>query len=263
MPYILIYLKCNIPCHNSPFLIIEQPQILPSLFDPQCFTSSKEEILRVIVRHCTYSNASQGKQRPKDFNRELLFKHLLKSLESIPHTLIVLLDKKTEDPRHFVQDYPVRIECGALGNEAQSFLKALDIARTEDWGNDTIVFLEDDYAVAPLWNFFVEEGLKFADYVSLYDHPDKYSPAYAQVPCILYKGLRKHWRTTPSTTNSYACKRSTLLQDFAIHTQFSKNTLITNDHEKFLELWNSKRSLVTCIPSAWSHEEINMNVSIV
>jgi len=233
------------------------------LRDPQCFTSSKEEILRVIVRHCTFSHASVGKQRPWGFDREILFKHLLKSLENTPHTLIVLLDKKPEDPRHFVQDYPVRIECGSMGSEAQSFLKALDLARTEDWSDaDTIVFLEDDYSVSPLWNYFVEEGLTFAPYVSLYDHPDKYSDLYKDLPVKLFKGLRKHWRTTPSTTNSYACKRSTLLKDFNIHSLYSSNTKITRDHEKFLDLWSNGRSVVTCIPSAWSHEEMFMNVSV-
>ena len=181
----------------------------------------------------------------------------------MPHTLIVLLDKKPDDPQHFVQQYPVRIECGAMGSESLSFLKALDIARTEPWDdNDTIVFLEDDYAVSPLWNYFLREGLDFADYVSLYDHPDKYSLSYASVPCILYKGIRKHWRTTPSTTNSYACKRLTLLKDFNIHSKFSENVPVTNDHGKFLDLWANGRSLVTCIPSAWSHEEIFMNVSV-
>lgn len=229
--------------------------------DLQCFTSSTEEILRIIVRHCTSSSASKGKQRPPGFDREILFKQLLKSLESVTHTLVVLLDKKPDDPRHFVQDYPVRIECGAMGSESLSFLKALDLARTEAWDdNDTIVFLEDDYAVTPLWTYFIYEGLFFADYVSLYDHPDKYSESYAKVPSIIYKGLRKHWRTSPSTTNSYACKRHTLIKDMKIHTAFSENVSVTNDHGKFLELWAHGRSLVTCIPSAWSHEEKFMNV---
>lgn len=127
---------------------------------------------------------------------------------------------------------------------------------------DTVVFLEDDYAVSPRWGSLVEEGLEISDYVSLYDHPDKYSNPYTNIPCLLFKSSQRHWRTTPSTTNSYAMKKQTLIRDFHTHVRFSTGVSVSRDHEKFLELWNLGKKLVTCIPAAWSHEERGMTCNV-
>jgi hypothetical protein len=124
-------------------------------------------------------------------------------------------------------------------------------------GNDIIVIIEDDYKVDPHWTSLLKEGLGFGTYVSLYDHPDKYSSMYKDLQSKLFKGKR-HWRTSPSTTNSFAVRVETLRQDMEIHRKYSLGVSVTRDHEKFLDLWSNSRSLVTCIPGAWSHEEINM-----
>jgi hypothetical protein len=174
-------------------------------------------------------------------------------------TLTVFLDKHQNDPPHFVENYGRQVISKACGNEASSFLAVLDFVEQSDWDSeDIVVFLEDDYAVSPDWTEFVREGLQLADYVSLYDHPDKYSNMYSGIPCYLYKKPLRHWRTAPSTTNSYAMKKSTLMRDMAIHRHFSKDVSVSRDHEKFLELWNLGKKLVTCVPAAWSHEEIGM-----
>jgi hypothetical protein len=85
---------------------------------------------------------------------------------------------------------------------------------------------------------------------------------YAGLPCTLYKGSSRHWRTTPSTTNSYAMTSSTLHRDIKIHTEYCKGSGVTLDHPKFLALWQAGRRLVSCIPSAWSHEENGMAVDL-
>jgi hypothetical protein len=179
-------------------------------------------------------------------------------LTNVPHKLVVLLDKHPEEV-HFTQDYKVEILQGQFGSEAASFRAALDLASKGD-PEDIVCFLEDDYAVSSSW-ILLAEGLELADYVTLYDHPDKYSDTYKNVPCMVYKSSR-HWRTTPSTTNSYAMRRKTLVKDMDIHRAFSQGVNVSRDHEKFLALWDAGRRLVSSMPAAWSHEESGMQVNI-
>jgi hypothetical protein len=207
-----------------------------------------------------YSNASRGKQRPAGFNREKLFLNLINSLP-IDTPVTVFLDKK-QDEVHFTETIKpykkYEIFSKECGSEASSFVQLLNYIVEQNYSpNDIIVILEDDYKVIPGWHLLVEEGLNFGDYVSLYDHPDKYSNLYANLHSVIFKGRLSHWRTTPSTTNSYAMKVKTLMENFEFHLIYSQGQ-VTRDHEKFLALWRAGKKLVTCIPSAWSHEEIGM-----
>jgi hypothetical protein len=231
---------------------------------------TREKILRVIVRHCTFSDASSEKQRPQGFDRADLFLTLVRTLSNYPRfTLTVFLDKQENESTHFVEEIinqshmPIEIVKKNCGSEAASFLAMLEYVRDSGWDpQDIVVFLEDDYAVSPIWPFLLEEGLEISDYVSLYDHPDKYSNMYKSIRCLLYKQPKRHWRTTPSTTNSYAMKKQTLMRDLDIHMHFSTGVRVSRDHEKFLELWNVGRKLITCIPAAWSHEEVDMQCDL-
>ena len=65
-----------------------------------------------------------------------------------------------------------------------------------------------------------------------------------------------HWRTTPSTTNTYACKSSTLNNHFNIHIKYCD--LVdkwTKDHDKFTELLNNGSNLLSCVPGLSTHVE--------
>ena len=68
-----------------------------------------------------------------------------------------------------------------------------------------------------------------------------------------------HWRTTPSTTNTYACTMGTLKKHINIHIKYCD--LVekwTKDHDKFTHLWNEGSNLISCIPSYSTHVEGNM-----
>jgi hypothetical protein len=126
---------------------------------------------------------------------------------------------------------------------------------------DIVVFLEDDYLFNKNWIQYIKEGLQFADYVTLYDHPDKYTNMYSTLVSKLFKGTI-HWRTTPSTTNSYACLIKTLRDDYDIHWSFCQGNGVTLDHQKFLSLWKLGKSLISSIPAFWSHEEMFMQCKV-
>jgi hypothetical protein len=73
-----------------------------------------------------------------------------------------------------------------------------------------------------------------------------------------------HWRTTVSTTNTYACTASTLKKHFNIHIKYCD--LVekwTKDHDKFIHLWNEGSNLVSCIPGYSTHVEGNMLSPII
>jgi hypothetical protein len=220
----------------------------------------------ILLRHCMESTVSQHKQRPVGFDRSLLFQRLCQTV--INENVIVFLDKNSSVPQpHFTEKGPFPILQNNCGSEASAFLHLLkyikDQALSKQWSReDIIVILEDDYAVQSGWKDLIREGLQYGDYVTLYDHPDKYSELYKGVSSLLFQGKLRHWRTTPSTTNSYAMKVGTLLDDFLLHRFFSERVSVTRDHEKFLSLWQTGKTLVSCIPGAWSHEEIGMQCNL-
>ena len=224
----------------------------------------------IFVRHCFLSDNSVGKRRPASFDRRALFRTLQATLRK-QDRLFVLLDAAKGKPgeQHFTEadyGYVTRFQGGT---DAKSFAQVLQTVQTmfrndDITQDDVLVFLEDDYAVKQGWQGALEAGLRVADYVTLYDHPDKYTSLYQDLVSKVYKVDTFHFRTTPSTTNSYACTARTLLRDMAVHERSCDSNIssITNDHGKFLQLWSQGRSLVSSIPAFWSHEEEGMQACI-
>jgi hypothetical protein len=219
--------------------------------------------VHIFVRHCNYSSASAHKKRPEWFSREKFFGILLNEVQknADSSTLTVIFDGDPED--HFIKNYPDIVKVDG-GSESKSFTKMLDyvLSRDDIKDEDIVYFCEDDYLhVSGFMNILMEGFETNADYVTLYDHGDKYMPGYYETyakgfQIQLVPSRTIHWRTTPSTTNTYAMKMGTLKRDKDIHYKYSfhpKVGDITQDHPKFCELWNSGKSLISCIPSYSTH----------
>jgi hypothetical protein len=110
-----------------------------------------------------------------------------------------------------------------LGNPG-SFWKLYEMALEIANDNDIFYFIEDDYLHLQNAPRAIEEGLKYFDYVTLYDHPDKYR--LSGVPLNPYakenlfsestevmRSQNYYWRTSNSTTMSFALLGSTLKAD--------------------------------------------------
>jgi hypothetical protein len=131
--------------------------------------------------------------------------------------------------------------------------------------NDEIVyFVEDDYLHLPKSRQVLLEGLERVDYVSLYDHADKYIPASrggnpfidddgAEVTKV-FVTKTTHWKLTNSTTMTFGAKVSTLKEDEAIWKKYTSETY-PHDFKCFLELRESGRALATPIPGYSTHCE--------
>lgn len=139
-----------------------------------------------------------------------------------------------------------------IGDNAKSFMHVYDYAVNNFKADDIIYFLEDDYVHSLDVNCskLIEEGLTRADYVSLYDHPDKYNGAQRN----LFVTESSHWQFVPSTTMTFAAKVKTLVLDRAFFEHFCKEGNPA-DHYIFTELGKQGRRLATPIPGASTHGE--------
>lgn len=227
----------------------------------------KERILpiEIFVRHCNYSAVSAHKSRLAEFSKERCLSNLLSTLQD-EQDVNVTFFLDTHHPEwlmeggHFVrkqQHYPV-IEFKG-GSETASFLFMLEHVYNQKYSADTIIyFLEDDYLHLPHWPQILREAFQLpgVDYATLYDHKDKYFfPQYAELRSKIFHTASCHWRTTPSTTNTYAMLFKTLKKHIDLHRCYSLGRTITADHEKFCRLAEDGAVLVSSIPGFSTHAE--------
>jgi hypothetical protein len=150
------------------------------------------------------------------------------------------------------------------GSSAGSWRHVFNYALQNFNDDDIVYFLEDDYLHLSGSEKAILEGIQIADYVSLYDHNDKYIPASkGGNPFIDEDGgeLTKvfltnstHWRLTNSTTMTFATTMNTLIEDRPIWEQFTMGSH-PNDFAAFLKLRERGRSLITPIPGLSTHCE--------
>jgi hypothetical protein len=219
--------------------------------------------IKAFQRHCNFSSNSHNKPRPEWFDREKIFDSLILTLDSRVEFTAFHDSGNGSIENQFLKDKNVNKISMKGGNDAQSFLNLLNYVIKQDYNDEDIIyFLEDDYIHKPGWIDILLEGFEYigADYYTLYDHPDKYYlPMYNDLQSKIIVTPSTHWRTTPSTTNTYACKFKTLKQHFDIHVKYCDlEAKWVKDHEKFTHLWSIGSNLISSIPGYSTHVEGNM-----
>jgi len=151
----------------------------------------------------------------------------------------------------------------SLGN-AKSFLHCVKYAIQKFKPSDTVFFCEDDYIFLPIAPKVLEEGLAISEYVTGYDHPDKYrNPEGGGNPQVTNGGeatrvvltKSRHWKETNSTCMTFATHINVLLEDFAVYEKHCE-THHPNDYHMFCDLKTSKsRRLISPLPSICTHGE--------
>lgn len=221
---------------------------------------SKPRKIEIFARYCVYSSISNKKERHSFFSRENCYRNLISTLQGEKNvSLTFLLDTYYgDDENHFLRKSPYPVVKIKEGNEAGSFLRMLEYVEERKLSSDTLIyFLEDDYVHQPGWVKILREGIDLNSngYITLYDHQDKYFPEYKELTSHVLLSSSTHWRTTPSTTNTYAMLNSTLKSHLAIHKEFSQNRKISDDHKKFLALGEKGSVLISPIPGWSTHME--------
>ena len=212
-------------------------------------------MIHIYQRHCNVSSNSVGKSRPEWFSREGCFQNLLKTTSKHKNIKITIMFDGEPNKDHFINKYNsdfYELVKREGGDDARSFLNVVNYVAEQNLPEDDIVyFLEDDYMHTHNWVDTMLEGFNqmSLDYLTLYDHSDKYFlPMYENLTSKIFTTSKHHWRTTPSTCGSFIISKDIFEEDFIDH------TTIVGDHNKFLQLTQTKnRFVLTPIPGLSTH----------
>ena len=171
------------------------------------------------------SDHGYQKVKPDYINNEKCLTNLMLNFTDtysdtvIRDELIVIADNVGDETYEWLSSLDLNVKRTDFGSGAQSFNYVLDEAVKLD-DDTTVYFVEDDYLHLPNSRKILKEGISLgADYVSLYDHPDKYinknegGNPYVEDGGEVTKVFRSescHWKLTNSTTMTFASKVKTL-----------------------------------------------------
>tara|TARA_S200002703_G_scaffold104927_1_gene91050 strand:+ start:3647 stop:4336 length:690 start_codon:yes stop_codon:yes gene_type:complete len=216
--------------------------------------------MKIIYR---ISDAGYNKVKPDYIGNEQCLKNARKVFKDADWILIA--DNVSEETDKMIQKY-VDKDCiiyASVGHGAGTFNMALDKALSYD-DDEIIYFIENDYLHKEYSADLLKEGFGLgADFVALYDHPDKYlDPSLGGNPYCeggaedtrVYLTDSCHWKITNSTTMTFASKVKTLKEVESVLRKWT-NDKHPNDFQMFLELRQNNRLLITPLPGAATHGE--------
>jgi len=222
-------------------------------------------MINIFYRVCESSNISANKARPDWFFRHRCLYNAITRLSpkyfDRGDKLYIICDgdpDNVEALRAVKTDHCAETIRVVANSGGDSFCAAVDIAldRVEN-DDDIIYFLEDDYLHLPFYDRYIVEGLGLgAEHVTLFDHRDKYFlPEYNNLKSSLLLSESCHWRTTPSTTDTFACRLNTLKKYEDVYKKYSQGKRCSQDHQRFVELWSLGSNLISPIPGVSTHCE--------
>lgn len=205
---------------------------------------------------------SDGLTKPNKFPHASKRHCLENFLEHFPtEEVIIYADNVQDDSYAWIQSLGCQTYRTHGGSSAAGFRIVFEAALEFD-DSDIIYFVEDDYLHLPNSRTVLLEGLHRADYVSLYDHLDKYLlPAYGGNPFIgedsaeetkVFLTNHSHWKLTNSTTMTFASTVRVLREDADVWRQHSTG-ICPRDFQAFLDLREKGRTLVTPMPGYSTH----------
>ena len=208
--------------------------------------------IHIYYRHA--ANNVLGKHRPMWFSYEKSFQNLLKTIEEYDniHLTLAMDGENVLDFTHKYKDKYTLFQTNHHSS-LKSWRDLLEYVKNQPMeSNDLIYWLENDYMHVDGWVdklttlFKTYNGL---DYVSLYDHNDKYfSPEYDDLVSKIIVTENHHWKTNPSNCGSYIITRKTFEEDYDIW------SVAVGDHNTFIDLNESRgRFVFSPIPGLSTH----------
>jgi len=224
--------------------------------------------MHVIYRHIPISaeknSRDPNKSRPEWFKYKTCFHNLLTTIRSDPMganvKLLILFDGTPDEfLEDFIATYYANPDLGLSlqlikgGSNGNSFLIALAMLSHSDIPDDDLIyFLENDYMHQHGWvskTFEIFNSKHPVDFVSLYDHRDKYDfEMYDDLTSKIVYSDTHHWRTAPSTCGTFILEKGAVVRDYDLWT----SNLV--DYILFPTLINDrKRMLLTPVPGLATH----------
>lgn len=228
-------------------------------------------MLDIVYRLST----SPGKDRPQWFSKRACLANLCRVFSG--HRLHLILDavlpREALEYRYIACDIGLRpnglrpkdlnIEHIDERHGGRAAQRALEYAMSLN--GEGLYFCEDDYLHLPGACEALLEGLERWEYVSLYDHADRYIEKSPNPFCIqggselcrIYRTVSTHWKTANSTTMTFGCKLSTLREDWPFIRKFL-DTPAPRDFQMWRRLLcdlKIPRTLVSALPGMATHCE--------
>ena len=221
------------------------------------------------------SSNSYVKERLSFATKEYCLSNFVENVLTASDKMTIISDCVNAELKQTIESYKtsnIEIRHEELGSNGASFRFQIDFAATLPDG-EIILFQEDDYLYkSPSWPYkyttsyheLIKEALRFAEYVSFYDHPDKYlPPKFGGNKFITDQGVENtgifrtensHWKFTNSTTCTFATTSDVMRQDQKIWKTFcpAKHPY---DFQSFLALGLRGRKLATSLPGKSTHTE--------
>jgi hypothetical protein len=222
--------------------------------------------IEVFIRHCYYSKLQElsDRTRPKWFNKIKVFENFKKTIDPKLANYTIVYDEFYGSIGKTFLAKEENVKIIKCGSETDSFLSTLNIIQSRNFDDDTIIyFLEDDYLHLPGWCDILLQGFTLNPaYVTLYDFDFFLNDSSFYK---LFTTKSTHWRAVPATTNTFACKYKTLLEDYEIHKESSVNGIkkkdgfhFSKDYDKFWKLsQNYNKYIISPMPGYSTHCDAN------
>lgn len=212
------------------------------------------------------SDSSYVKPKLPGSSKEVCLKNFLWAFKDIIFTpsvmngarpSVTIIADRVKESKEIISATGLPVIYTDLGN-AGSLMYALDYALA--FGDDEVVyFCEDDYLHLPNAGRLLLEGIGFSDYVTLYDHPDKYTSVYdfGETSKVIRTSV-SHWRFTQSTCMTFGAKVDVLRRDIEVWKSFVDGNH-PHDHKIFSLLREGGRKLAVCIPGVACHMDMTFS----
>jgi len=221
--------------------------------------------MKIIYR---ISEGGYPKEKPEYITKINCLKNALKHFKQ--EDFLLIMDNVSDNLKSEIEKvYGGKAHLVQVGHGAGTFNIALDhaIGKTgilNVTDDEIIYFLEDDYLHKEGSQKIIEDGFELGmDYVTLYDHPDKYlNPIEGGNPYCegraeftrVYLGNNSHFKLTNSSTMTFASKVKTLKEDEGIMRSWTNGTH-PHDFQMFQEINKKGRRLVSPLPGYSTHGE--------
>ena len=221
--------------------------------------------MKIIYR---ISEGGYPKEKPEYITKINCLKNALKHFKQ--EDFLLIMDNVSDNLKSEIEKvYGGKAHLVQVGHGAGTFNIALDhaIGKTgilNVTDDEIIYFLEDDYLHKEGSQKIIEDGFELGmDYVTLYDHPDKYlNPIEGGNPYCegraeftrVYLGNNSHFKLTNSSTMTFAAKVKTLKEDEGVMRSWTNGTH-PHDFQMFQEINKKGRRLVSPLPGYSTHGE--------
>jgi hypothetical protein len=215
-----------------------------------------------------YRISDKGNNKPKlpGATKEVCFKNFIDCFGN--EKIIVIADNcKPETLQMLKNNFLQEIIDVNIGNTASFHLARKSALLQPD--EEIIFFAEDDYLYLENKNLFevIREGLEKVEYLTLFDHPDKYfkeygapvnldlCPGFVGEVSPIYRTKSTRWKLSGCACMTFATKVIHLKEDAEIWDQYELPR--TPDYKIFLKLGDKGRKLAVAIPSLAFHTDLS------